>query len=416
MRNFAAPLLFCLFFALFIASCKRMGKKEEAPASDKVFTVGSARIQTSEILDLIKIKGVFAPTQRVQIKSEFTGRIQELSVIDGQSIAKGGALLKFEEEELPSVLESQRAALKVAEDQQALETRWAEVGAPEELGEEVEELEEAQAVVASRLLTPIERSPPWIPPSGYWVPVPGLPKDAGGVWPKMEVVRDDAAISQDPEDAGGIWPDYGPRKRVIGDEYFSVVERGYPGDRMSSLAGVNRSIARPLTVTQALAPAEQIQVMESRLSLEPSAKVTENLLSLGQAKVDRIKAEMAITEGQLAERSLSSPIDGFVEKVAVKEDGLVTAGDLLVEIIRVDPIDLILKAPKNRVDKLEVGLEVTVSLSGEAGPSLNGEISFIGAELDADKKSIEVRVRMANPDFKIKVGMEGLAEIAVVQK
>lgn len=417
MRNFAAPFLYFLLLGLFAASCERIGKKEEVSGpSERTFTV-----QTRKGSDLIKAKGVFASTQRIQIKSEFSGRIQEVSVNEGQIISRGDPLIKFEdEEELPLVLERQRAQLKEAEDLQELNTRLANAEASEELPEEVEELEESQTDMSSQARPEFEQIPIWVPPSGYWTPVPGLPEDAGGSWPRAQRNYAAMSVARDPEDAGGIWPPYWRREIVTVEEYPNVGGPGVVMDRLDNLYRVDRNLSRLPPVPRTLTPVENVQVTEENypteegpLALGRNTRETESLLSLDQAKVDRMKAELALTERQLAERSISSPIGGLVEKVTVKEDSTVEPDEPLIEIVQVDPIELILKIPKEQIDKIERGLEVTVSLADQPEKLFYGEISFIGTQLDADKKMVEVRTRIANSDFQIKPGMEGTAEIAV---
>ncbi len=385
MRKLVLPLLVTLGFALLGSSCDGVGKKKGVPSpSDKVFTVGLAKVQTREIPDVIEIKGVFTPIQRMQVKSEFSGRVQTLSVIEGQSIVTGDALLKIEDEKLPLLLDRQRAELREAEAQQELDTRLASAGAaPGEDGDE-----EENNVEESPGETPAPRTPGVVEPEEP--PVPQLPEAA-------------VPLPLAPQDAGGTAPEYGAEREMVTGEEDLV------GEERRSMAGIrsrmraNRTLARRTAAARPTAPLENPEVTESRLSLD-------------QARVDRLKADIAITERQLAGSTLSSPNDGFVNKVAITEGGLVKPDDLLVEIVQVDPIELVLKMPKDQIDKLEKSLEVKVNVPDLPGQSFKGEISFIGAELDADKKSVEVRVRVANPNLKIKVGMEGIAEIAVAQK
>jgi len=409
MRTFTAPLLCCLLIALLAnASCQRTKKSEEAPGPlDRLFRSDSFQETSSKTSQIIKAKGVFAPSQRIQIKSEFVGRIQEVSVNVGQLVAKGEPLLRFEDDALPLVLERQRAQLKEAEDQQIMNARSGGAAEPELMAEEAEELEDTQTETASQFFREFEPRSSWTPPSGYWVPVPGRPEDAGGVWPEIQVQRNFAAMSQDPQDAGGIWPDYGPRRRVMGDESFSVVEPEYLPRRRGT------PIRRP-AVTREFVPVESVEELEENSAVpDQNDNESESLFSLDQAKIDRIKTEIAITEKQLAQKTLVAPIGGMVEKVDAKEDSVVEMDAPLVEIVRMDPLELILKIPKEQVDHLEQGMEVTGRLAGQPEKSFTGEISFIGARLDPDNRTVEIRARIPNPDEEIKAGMEGTAEISL---
>jgi RND family efflux transporter MFP subunit len=397
-----------MIVALCFSACGKIGRRKTLPsAADKVYTVSAAKVQTRTIPDVIEIKGIFEPIQRVVLKSDFTGRVQALSVIEGQSILAGDAILKIDDEKLPFVLDRQRAELKEAESQLELDNRLASGGAPvEEEVEEpvvVEEEEGPEPPRPFRNLFPGISPEPEEPGAEAAPPPPEqilAPEDAGGFYPAArlnerglterglaERAMEQALMS--PEDAGGI-AEGGPT--VIRDRL-----------REMRLAAVRRQQTRTPTRTGTSAPAENPEVTESRLTLD-------------QAKIDRLKAEIALTERQLAGSTIASPIDGFVGKVPVTEGSLVKPDDVLVEILQVDPIELILKVSKDQIDKLDKSMEVKVTAPDLPGQSFKGEISFIGAELDQDRKSVEVRVRAANPNLKVKVGMDGVSEMGVANK
>ena len=421
MRMIATSIAYLLLFTLFSASCEKGGKTGKAPEpSDKNFSQSKVETQRGKALDLIKIHGVFAPSHQVQIKSGFDGHLLNLSAREGQAIAKGAPLFTIDDGELPLVLAQQRAELKEAEEQQSSASLETPAETPEEesvgAGEESEAAPVTPAEPPPRPALELSQAPAWTPPSGYREPVPGLPEDAGGVWPQVRITENYAAMSSDPQDAGGIWPDYGPRRRVMGDEEITVVEPEYAGNRMSYSGSAYRPLPRRPTVVVIPPPEASPAVAEISPAQEQAANLKENQQSLDQARIDRIKADIAITESQLASRTYLSPIEGLVQTVTGHEGEVVKPDDPIVELIQVDPIELTLKVPVEKISMLERGTEADVNVADLPGQSFRGEVSFIGAKLEDDMKSVEVRVRVANPDLTIKPGMEGTAQITVARK
>lgn len=347
----AFPLLLCL--CLFPACGK--GRKKDIPGpNDKVFTVGVAEVVSRDIPDGIEIPGTFTASQRLVVKSDFTGRVQALSVIEGQQVAVNDALMKIDDEKLPYVLDRQRAELREAEAQLEFDSKASGGVAGEEEGAEdtgeAQQLEEALA-------------------------------GAGG---------EEGAAEQNPEASPAAQPTPEPTENTP-----FPIRRPF---------GVRRNVKRGLGSPRLPIAAPQ------------SPELSENRIALDQAKVDRIKAEIALSERHLAGSTLLATVEGFVAKVHVAEGSMVKVDDPLVEIVRVDPIELSLHIPKDDIAKIEKNMQVRVTVNDMKQESFDGEISFIGAELDPQKKTLEMRVRIPNPGMRIKAGMEGVAHLAVANK
>jgi len=397
MRKLVFPLGILLLAVLVHPGCDKMRKKKGIPnPGDKVYSVSAAQVKTQSIPDSIDITGVFTPVQRLTLKSEFAGHIQALSVIEGQNIQTGDAILKIEDEKLPFVLDQKRAEQKEAEAQLELDSKIAGGSAPGAVGDIGDDDLNA------------DEEPPSEPPAiqglndvgsegGEEVPPPpaspnaSAPPNPAPFEPPQPAVPPIAAINN-------------PDNNTVPDEELSDESKAF---NARARLRQNRLQRRLAAIAGRPAPSA---------SPNDNPEVAESRGNLTQARIERIKAEVAFVEKQLSGSTLSSPLDGFVSKVAVNEGSLVKPDDLLVEIVQVDPIELTVKIPKNQIEKIEKSLEVKVTVDDLPGQSFKGEISYIGAELDADKKSVEIRIRVANPNLKIKVGMEGVAEIGVANK
>ncbi|HCU25143.1 MAG TPA: hypothetical protein DF383_09000, partial [Deltaproteobacteria bacterium] len=74
------------------------------------------------------------------------------------------------------------------------------------------------------------------------------------------------------------------------------------------------------------------------------------------AKVDLIRAEIALKENEMERREITSPLNGKVHEVAASEGSQVKAGDFLMEIFQVNPIEFSFEVPKGQVGFLELGM------------------------------------------------------------
>lgn len=357
-KSFSAVLPFLLCLSL-VPACGKGRKKDIPGPNDKVFSVSVAEVVSRNIPDGIEIPGTFTATERMVVKSDFTGKVQALSVIEGQQVAVNDALMKIEDEKLPYILDRQRAELREAEAQYELDSKISLGGLP---------TEEA-------------------------------PDENGDLVSPQEAILD----AREDEEINDQNPQNNEQNPLEGPTPEATENTPFPGRRPF---GFRRNFKRPTVVAPrppVAAPAQNPEVAENRLTLD-------------QAKIDRIKAEVALSERQLAGSTLLASVEGFVAKVNVSEGSMVKVDDPLVEIIRIDPIELTVHLPKEDVGRLDKSMQVKVTIQDLNQESFEGQISFIGAELDAQKKTLEMRVRIPNPGMRIKVGMEGVAHLAIANK
>lgn len=404
MSKFPLGLLVCLTLLSLGLGCGKAGKKNESSSpNDSDFKSPMAGTQVRRGPESIEINGVFTPSRRIKIKSEFDGRLENLSVAKGQAVSRQNPLFTIEDDTLAQELEFLRGQVQVAEALFEENMSMASLEAP---------LEESQAeeLLEVQVEAPVEEVASYRDPtfSRLASEVRFTSVDAGGIWPEVDprVIE----RSKDPQDAGGIWPSYGVREMVNGEgpfsnwaDYFAAASLPVPESSMEFTRMQNTLLTQPPP------PLEILE--ETETAMTPASTEEESRLSLYQARVDRLRAELAILENELASRIVSSPMDGRIQELAASEGSQVQAGDFLVEIYQVNPIEFSFQVPKDQVDFLELGMTVKGRLADAPDVSFEGEISYIGAELNADKETAEVRARMDNSDDALKVGMKGSAEI-----
>jgi multidrug resistance efflux pump len=166
-------------------------------------------------------------------------------------------------------------------------------------------------------------------------------------------------------------------------------------------AAAKQSEAARAAVGLARADLEQIAVRQSQLANSRSA--------LAAAAAQRTKAGV-----RLGYTELRAPINGIVDVRAARRGEVVTAGQPVVTLI--DPNDLWVRADveESYVDRIRLGETLTVRLP--SGTERKGVVFFRG--LDAsyatrrdvsrtkrDIKTFEIRLRLDNADRRLAVGM-----------
>lgn len=406
MGKFSPGLLVCLAFLSLELGCQRA--EQGGQSSDR----GSLDILSAEregagpgrAPELLKIQGVFGPSRTIKIKSEFNGRLENLAVAKGQMVSRQTPLFRVEDEGLAEHLESLRNQVQTAEGELEQVQSLAAIESP---AEELPPESEVQALAEA----PIDEAPLYREPTYFRMAseIAFTSEDAGGIWPGIDPKT--IEVSHDAPDAGGIWPSYGAREMVNGEgplspwnNFFAAASVAVP-DNIAEFTRVQSQI-----LTQPASPVEIASESEESAAASPAE---ESRISLLQARIDRMRAEIAIAEKEWRDREILAPFDGRIDDLVASEGSPVQAGDFLVEIVQVNPIQFSFQIPKDQVDFLEVGAKVKGRLSDSSATTFEGEITYIGAELDPDRKAAEVRARVDNVDDALKAGMKASAEIEV---
>ncbi len=125
--------------------------------------------------------------------------------------------------------------------------------------------------------------------------------------------------------------------------------------------------------------------------------------------LDRIKAEIALTEKKIESATILAGIAGMVSKKNIAEGGAVTLGEVLFQIVKIDPILLSISVDKKAVTNIQRGEKIDVKVDEMPDLSFGGEVVYVAAEMDAQNKNYEVRIAVPNTQLKIRAGMPGLA-------
>jgi HlyD family secretion protein len=134
-----------------------------------------------------------------------------------------------------------------------------------------------------------------------------------------------------------------------------------------------------------------------------------------EATIDRIKAEIVLTQKKIESANITAGIAGVLTKKNVTEGSVVTTGEVLFQIVKIDPIVLSVFLPKEMVGGVKNQDKVDVSAEDLPDQNFSGEISSIATEPDPQNKNYEVKISVPNTQLKIKGGMVGKAALSLAK-
>ncbi len=174
------------------------------------------------------------------------------------------------------------------------------------------------------------------------------------------------------------------------------------------------------------------QVSEARVASEQAKKEYERMAflferkSLARNDFDKIKAASDATalkleqaaaaekvrKKQLEDTALNAPVSGFISKRMAEPGQTVAAGTPLFEIVRMDPVEILVGVPETDIHLVSEGQKADVTLPALPGQSFEGTVRVINVSSDPGTRTYMTRVTIQNPEHILRLGMVAEARIS----
>jgi membrane fusion protein (multidrug efflux system) len=132
---------------------------------------------------------------------------------------------------------------------------------------------------------------------------------------------------------------------------------------------------------------------------------------LAQADYDKARAALGVDEARVAsartmlsKMTLRAPFSGVVGLREVSVGEFVNAGQDLVTLVRLDPIEVDFSVPENALEQLRNGQKVSITVDAFPGDVFGGQVVAIDPVVDAQSRSAHLRARIDNHDGRLRPG------------
>ena len=146
---------------------------------------------------------------------------------------------------------------------------------------------------------------------------------------------------------------------------------------------------------------EMLRTSGSSDRLVESAKRRLKLWNVSDEDIDQLLKTRKASEFL----TLRSPFDGIVQNVSVKPGMSVKVGDRLMGLVDLSAVWLWAEFYENELPLLSTGQKIKITVPAFGDEEFGGEIAVIEPFLDPMKRTVRVRVDIANPQWKLRPGM-----------
>jgi membrane fusion protein, multidrug efflux system len=134
---------------------------------------------------------------------------------------------------------------------------------------------------------------------------------------------------------------------------------------------------------------------------------------------DDAVAELEVAQGQLAESTtrlgkneVRAPFAGVLSLKSAQLGEYVSSGDAIVQITKVQPLELIFGVPEGDAGKVKVGQTVEGRV-GRCGEAFSGVVEALDPTVDAATRTLQVQARVSNDEGLLRPGMSARVSLIV---
>ncbi len=130
-----------------------------------------------------------------------------------------------------------------------------------------------------------------------------------------------------------------------------------------------------------------------------------------EQKVVQAKANVTVNRKHLADTTLLSPTSGYIAKRYIEPGQTVAAGMTAFEIVKLDPVEILIGVPETDIHQVAVGQQVEITLPALPEQTFYGQVKVVNVSADLSSRSYMARIAVDNPEHLLQLGMVAKAQI-----
>jgi membrane fusion protein YbhG len=339
----------------------------------------------------IRLSGNMELTQ-VDISFKVAGKLIERTVNEGDTVKKGQLIARIDQVQTMRQNQAQQASLQSAQmqlSQSATSIEWQQATNEAEIELRKADIRQAQA---------------------------NLDQLLNGSRPE-EIQQAQAAVTDARTQAEQARLDWERAQTLYKNDDISTAQRDQYQARFNSTAALLRQAEERFALVKEGPRKEEIAAARAALSRAQAE------LKLGQANalevrrkqedlagrkadIQRAQAQLGVTESQLDDTSVSSPIDGVVLVKSAEIGEVLAAGTTVLTIGDLDHPWLRGYIKETDLGRVKLGQKVKLTTDSYPGKAYWGHVSFIASEAEFTPKQIQTSEERVKLVYRIKIDVD----------
>jgi RND family efflux transporter MFP subunit len=139
--------------------------------------------------------------------------------------------------------------------------------------------------------------------------------------------------------------------------------------------------------------------------------ITQTEIEAQKANVEIAQARQTAAKANLNDHQLAAPFSGHIGLVDLSPGEFISVGESLLTLDDMSEMDLDLLIPERYFSQLMTGMAVQVQVQAWGAERFEGEVAAVDTRVNPETLNIKARVKIANPENKLKPGMLSTATL-----
>ncbi len=367
----------------------------------------------------------FIEGEEIAIAAEVGGRIQAITVEEGDRVTAGQELIRLDRTLLNAQIAQAQAAVSTAQAQLA----------QLKAGARAEEIRQAEAALAQAIAARDGAKQAWenakaarANPQELEARIAAAETQLKAAKFQWDAAKANASAAKARVDAIGGVDQTRVEGKVIVEQWAAAeaavltAQAGYEG-AAKSLQILLDMRNNPLTLNAQVDSAKAqydasvaaAEVAQARLDAL-KAGATKEQLAIAEAAVKQAEAALGILQVQSAKMTLTSPVNGIVSRRAARLGEIAAPNTILLGVTNLDAVKLTIYVPETRIGQIKLGDEFEVYVDSFPGKAFKGKVVFISTQAEFTPRNVQtkaervntvfaVKLQIANPNLELKPGM-----------
>lgn len=367
----------------------------------------------------------FIEGEEIAIAAEVGGRIEAITVEEGERVNAGQELVRLDR----AMLNAQ-----IAQAQAAVDTAQAQL-AQVQAGARAEEVRQAQAALAQAIAAREGAKRAWenskaarANPQELDIRIAVAEAQSKASKFQLDAAMANAAGARARVDAiGGVDQSRVEGKVIV--EQWSAAEAAVSAAR-AAYEGAAKGLQilidirkNPLTLdaqidaakAQADAASAAADVAQARFDAI-KAGATKEQIAIAQAAVKQAEAARGVLQVQSSKMTLKSPVNAIVSRRAARLGEIAAPNATLLSVVNLDSVKLTIYVPETRIGQIKPGDEFDVKVDSFPDKTFKGKVVFINTQAEFTPRNVQtkaervnmvfaVKLQIPNPNMELKPGM-----------
>ena len=193
-----------------------------------------------------------------------------------------------------------------------------------------------------------------------------------------------------------------------------VIEIDPERRRLELAAGRAQLAQAQANFTKERRQTERIRKLRTQnVASDQQLEEAETALSLARSRVDAQRAALGVTERALADASVSAPFAGMIARRAVQLGEFVQPGKPLVELVALDPLEVVFSLTELDTERVRPGQQIELSVGAFPDRVFQGVVTFISPTVDPATRTLRIKAEIDNDEGHLRPGLFARVSLGV---